>query len=196
MASDSNAFRAVLLPDLLNIRIVTLQYSNQSSTKLWKIYQCKGIKDSLNNHNTTTRHHQDSHRAAQGYAELLQTSSPLQKSPFLSSRDICCLWKVVVCTTTNANQQLLVILTLKMQSTNSQFKFYSDISQCNADITASNNNSCLPLGHTDYYNFYQLGLPSLSTRGHSGSNKRTTCHCNTARDLLSMSQIQHKACPD
>lgn len=39
-------------------------------------------------------------------------------------------------------------------------------------LAASKNNYCPPLGHTDYYNFYQLGLPSLTTRGHSGFNKK------------------------
>ena len=54
-----------------------------------------------------------------------------------------------------------------------------------ADVPASSqSNHCSPLSL--YYSFYQLGQPSLSTRGHSGCNKRTTCHFNlwdTARDL-------------
>lgn len=56
-------------------------------------------------------------------------------------------------------------------STKSSIYFHGIESKL-AVITTSINNYCLPLGQTDYYKFYQLGLPSLTTRGHSGFNKK------------------------
>lgn len=63
-------------------------------------------------------------------------------------------------------------------STKSSIYFHGIESKL-AVITTSINNYCLPLGQTDYYKFYQLGLPSLTTRGHSGFNKKDNVPLHT-----------------
>ena len=119
------------------------------------------MRDSLNNHNSTTLHHQESPAAGSGCAEAVIGGCNLHS----------CIHQVLY-------EVRLHLPSLKtVDLINLTFHIFSFV--CETDnkchwcrSTASRNNCCAPLGHTDNYNFYQLGLPSLTTRGHSGFNKK------------------------